>query len=613
VKPEGATVEQTLVALHRHNPDAFIRKNMNLVRSGKILKVPEASEISALPQPEAVREVRLQFQDFNAFRNQVAERAPSAAEDGSATRGRIGSVVTDSAASEPRDTVRISKGEPPGRPAASAKGSAEERIRALEEEAVSRQRALAEAGERIGQLEKIIKDMQRLAELRTPGATPAQKAAEPPGAKPGLELKSSASVSGTIAPPRVEQSKAAAGGSASSAPVAETTAGGMGGAPSPDAKDAPVGPVAALPKTAPKPVPEPESSRSFMGGLLGQPLVLGLAAAVLLLALLWVAMRRRRARGGYHPDGDKIPPTFTGRSVVPPPAGGAQANPKAATAAAPPPRMPDALSTQAPGATVQPAAPIRSRNPATDNDLDFDLSPGGTGSARPAPVSLDAKPSAGASEPKKPDTTTVERPPPVVASPSPSVVPEPAKPQASTVAPADALGAASKVAPAAALGAALTASQAAAPSTDRSASGTGTRGPGQGPDAPLDAPAPSARSDAAAPKASSLIDFDLDAVSPERRTIDAISSERVSSEPPPRDFEFKLDLDNLDLSTPGEAKAAAPPKDAHWYDVQQKFDLAKAYEEMGDRNGARDILREVLKEGDQEQRVQATQLLAKLG
>jgi pilus assembly protein FimV len=92
-----------------------------------------------------------------------------------------------------------------------------------------------------------------------------------------------------------------------------------------------------------------------------------------------------------------------------------------------------------------------------------------------------------------------------------------------------------------------------------------------------------------------------------------MDSERVSSEPPPRDFEFKLDLDNLDLAAPGEAKTTAPPRDAHWYDVQQKFDLAKAYEEMGDRDGARDILREVLKEGDQEQRVQATQLLAKLG
>ena len=34
---------------------------------------------------------------------------------------------------------------------------------------------------------------------------------------------------------------------------------------------------------------------------------------------------------------------------------------------------------------------------------------------------------------------------------------------------------------------------------------------------------------------------------------------------------------------------------------------------MGDRDGARDILREVLKEGDHDQRTQATQLLARLG
>jgi len=73
-------------------------------------------------------------------------------------------------------------------------------------------------------------------------------------------------------------------------------------------------------------------------------------------------------------------------------------------------------------------------------------------------------------------------------------------------------------------------------------------------------------------------------------------------------MDFKLDDLKLEL---GEepAKADAPAKDDHWYDVQQKFDLAKAYEEMGDKDGARDILREVLKEGDTEQQTQATKLL----
>ena len=58
---------------------------------------------------------------------------------------------------------------------------------------------------------------------------------------------------------------------------------------------------------------------------------------------------------------------------------------------------------------------------------------------------------------------------------------------------------------------------------------------------------------------------------------------------------------------------AAGGKDSHWYDVQQKFDLAKAYQEMGDNDGAREILQEVLKEGDAEQMGQAQKLLGTLG
>ena len=44
-----------------------------------------------------------------------------------------------------------------------------------------------------------------------------------------------------------------------------------------------------------------------------------------------------------------------------------------------------------------------------------------------------------------------------------------------------------------------------------------------------------------------------------------------------------------------------------------KLDLAKAYEEMGDKDGARELLKEVMKDGDSAQRGSAEQLLAKLG
>ena len=47
MKPDGVTLEQMLVALYRSNPDAFIQKNLNLVRTGKILRVPDTEEVEA--------------------------------------------------------------------------------------------------------------------------------------------------------------------------------------------------------------------------------------------------------------------------------------------------------------------------------------------------------------------------------------------------------------------------------------------------------------------------------------------------------------------------------------------------------------------------------------
>src|SRR5262249_18455321 len=59
VKPEGVTLEQTLVSLYRSNPDAFMG-NMNRLKTGRILRVPETEEIAATGQGEAVKEMRVQ-------------------------------------------------------------------------------------------------------------------------------------------------------------------------------------------------------------------------------------------------------------------------------------------------------------------------------------------------------------------------------------------------------------------------------------------------------------------------------------------------------------------------------------------------------------------------
>ena len=77
-----------------------------------------------------------------------------------------------------------------------------------------------------------------------------------------------------------------------------------------------------------------------------------------------------------------------------------------------------------------------------------------------------------------------------------------------------------------------------------------------------------------------------------------------------------LELDKLDLSFNPERPAFDDPTpsvlDGQWHDAATKLDLAKAYQEMGDTDGAREILQEVLHEGDDQQKSEAQGLLAKL-
>jgi pilus assembly protein FimV len=68
---------------------------------------------------------------------------------------------------------------------------------------------------------------------------------------------------------------------------------------------------------------------------------------------------------------------------------------------------------------------------------------------------------------------------------------------------------------------------------------------------------------------------------------------------------------SLDLGGAGEPSLSGGG-DPKWQEVATKLDLAKAYEEMGDKDGARELLNEVMKDGDAAQKGQAQQLLAKL-
>jgi pilus assembly protein FimV len=65
VRPDSShSVHQTMLALQRLNPDAFINGNINRLRSGQVLRVPSSDDIRSLSRGEAVNEVARQNQSW---------------------------------------------------------------------------------------------------------------------------------------------------------------------------------------------------------------------------------------------------------------------------------------------------------------------------------------------------------------------------------------------------------------------------------------------------------------------------------------------------------------------------------------------------------------------
>ena len=87
--------------------------------------------------------------------------------------------------------------------------------------------------------------------------------------------------------------------------------------------------------------------------------------------------------------------------------------------------------------------------------------------------------------------------------------------------------------------------------------------------------------------------------------------------PESTDFEPVLEIaDVTEIEAVAVADEPAPALDDADIDpelreeVNTKLDLARAYMEMGDREGAREILQEVLGEGDKQQKAEAEKLMA---
>ena len=315
-KPPDVSLEQMLVAMFRSNEGAFDGKNMNRLRTGQIITVPQGDQIASVTQGDAVNVVKVQAADWRAYRDRVAAGAP--ASDATAARqsagGKISTAVEDRAAAALGGSDRVSVSREAG------KGTAAGRA----EDLAAKDKALREANSRVADLEKTVRDLQQAAALKSQTMSGLQAKAEAGKGTTGETPKAPDTQIAAVTPPAATTPPAAATTAVSppgtttatlpatvtAPPSGTTTAVTPAIVPSPEAKAPDTTPVeskaqetkaatpppeqkAAIPKVLPKKVPEP----SFIDDLFGNTptwavgggalIVLGGVAAI-------IAARRRK-------------------------------------------------------------------------------------------------------------------------------------------------------------------------------------------------------------------------------------------------------------------------------------------------------------------------------
>jgi pilus assembly protein FimV len=120
------------------------------------------------------------------------------------------------------------------------------------------------------------------------------------------------------------------------------------------------------------------------------------------------------------------------------------------------------------------------------------------------------------------------------------------------------------------------------------------------------APAPSPEvTQSLAPPA---LDFDIGGTTGELKV--AGEPAPPSKEAAPEATAIDLSAISLDLGAPEPAPAPAAASSSKWQEVAVKLDIAKAYHEIGDTDGARELLNEVINDGDPAQQELAKKMLA---
>jgi pilus assembly protein FimV len=159
----GVDLNRLLIALYQENKQAFDGENINRLKAGAVLKVPDQAVLESISTQDAQKEIQMHAAEWLAYKNKlaglVADKEATDQADNQVNSGKVTTKADEKQApaeSEAYDVVKLSKSE--DGQAASAD--------ALKDDLAAKQNAMAEADEKAGALEAQIADMKQLLAIK---------------------------------------------------------------------------------------------------------------------------------------------------------------------------------------------------------------------------------------------------------------------------------------------------------------------------------------------------------------------------------------------------------------------------------------------------------------
>jgi pilus assembly protein FimV len=184
----GHDMAQIMMAIFRENPSAFLNDNINLLRTGQSLRIPDSDNITRTSVASAQQELRVQMEEWQDYKDRLAGASSTVAVDTGEAEATPPTARVESSEAAPaaeddvlkivrakvEDADEAAAGQPPAdadqtKAATDSEASAayQERIEILEESLASAELEKTELSTRVKLLEEQIDKANKLIDIQT--------------------------------------------------------------------------------------------------------------------------------------------------------------------------------------------------------------------------------------------------------------------------------------------------------------------------------------------------------------------------------------------------------------------------------------------------------------